>query len=241
MTELSAPTDLPAPAGPSAAGPSATGLSVTGSAAATGCSFLRDDPVIAVVRAPRIPDAAALCAALAEGGINLTEFTCTTTNVTEHLLKASKAGWRVGLGTVLTAEQARRGVGAGAAFLVTPGCRPEVAEAAAAAGVPVVLGALTPTEVAHAVDLGAAAVKIFPARAFGPGYFKDLRGPYPDVPLVASGGVNAGNAAEFLAHGALAVCAGTDVVPPDVVAAGDWAEITRRARAFTAACAASAS
>ncbi|MFJ2809706.1 bifunctional 4-hydroxy-2-oxoglutarate aldolase/2-dehydro-3-deoxy-phosphogluconate aldolase [Kitasatospora sp. NPDC087271] len=198
---------------------------------------LWDDPVIAVVRAPRIPDAAALCAALADGGINWTEFTYTTPEVTTHLRRAADAGWRVGVGTVLTAEQAERGVASGASFLVTPGCRPEVAQAARAAGVPVVLGALTPTEVARAVDLGAAAVKIFPARAFGPGYFKDLRGPYPDVPLVASGGVNAGNAADFLAHGALAVCAGTDVVPPDAVAAGDWAEITRRARAFTAACA----
>lgn len=226
MSELSAPTDPSGPTDPSSSAFSAAAFSA-----------LRDEPVIAVVRAPRIPDAAALCAALAEGGINLTEFTYTTPDVTGHLLRASKAGWQVGVGTVLTAEQARRGVEAGAAFLVTPGCRPEVAEAAAAAGVPVVLGALTPTEVAHAVDLGAAAVKIFPARAFGPGYFRDLRGPYPDVPLVASGGVNAGNAADFLAHGALAVCAGTDVVPPDVVGAGDWAEITRRARAFTAACA----
>ncbi|MGW3232528.1 bifunctional 4-hydroxy-2-oxoglutarate aldolase/2-dehydro-3-deoxy-phosphogluconate aldolase [Kitasatospora sp. NPDC001095] len=222
MTELSAPTD-PSPLRE----PSSESLR----------ELLRAEPVIAVVRAPRIPDAAALCDALAEGGITLTELTYTTPNVTEHLLRASRAGRRVGVGTVLTAEQARRGVEAGASFLVTPGCRPEVAEAAAVAGVPAVLGALTPTEVAHAVDLGAAAVKIFPARSFGPGYFRDLRGPYPDVPLVASGGVNAGNAAEFLAHGALAVCAGTDVVPPDVVAAGDWAEITRRARAFTAACA----
>ncbi|MFI6157099.1 bifunctional 4-hydroxy-2-oxoglutarate aldolase/2-dehydro-3-deoxy-phosphogluconate aldolase [Kitasatospora sp. NPDC051170] len=197
---------------------------------------LREDPVIAVVRAPRIPDAAALCAALAEGGIGITEFTYTTRDVTDHLKRASGAGWKVGVGTVLTAEQAERGIAAGASFLVTPGCRPEVAQAARAAGVPVVLGALTPTEVAQAVDLGAAAVKIFPARAFGPGYFKDLRGPYPGVPLVASGGVSAANAAEFLAQGALAVCAGTEVVPPEAVAAGDWAEITRRARAFTEAC-----
>ncbi|MGA5821631.1 bifunctional 4-hydroxy-2-oxoglutarate aldolase/2-dehydro-3-deoxy-phosphogluconate aldolase [Kitasatospora sp. NPDC094028] len=193
-------------------------------------------PVIAVVRAPRIPDAAALCAALAEGGIGFTELTYTTPDVTDHLERAARAGWRVGVGTVLTAGQAERGIAAGASFLVTPGGRPEVARAARAAGVPVVLGALTPTEVAQAVDLGAAAVKIFPARTFGPGYFKDLRGPYPEVPLVASGGVNAGNAAEFLRQGALAVCAGTDVVPPEAVAAGDWAEITRRARAFTAAC-----
>ncbi|MFD8702317.1 bifunctional 4-hydroxy-2-oxoglutarate aldolase/2-dehydro-3-deoxy-phosphogluconate aldolase [Kitasatospora sp. NPDC059648] len=201
---------------------------------------LWDDPVIAVVRAPRIPDAAALCAALADGGITFTEFTYTTPDVTDHLVSASRAGWRVGVGTVLTAEQAERGIDAGASFLVTPGCRPEVARAGRARGVPVVLGALTPTEVARAVDLGAAAVKIFPARSFGPGYFRDLRGPYPDVPLVASGGVNAGNAAEFLAQGAIAVCAGTDVVPPAAVEAADWAEITRRAREFTRACAARA-
>ncbi|MFJ1754142.1 bifunctional 4-hydroxy-2-oxoglutarate aldolase/2-dehydro-3-deoxy-phosphogluconate aldolase [Kitasatospora sp. NPDC088134] len=191
-------------------------------------------PVIAVVRAPEIPDAAALCEALAAGGIAWTELTFTTPEVTRHLAAAAQAGHRVGVGTVLTAEQARAGIAAGATFLVTPGLRPAVAEAARAAGTPVVMGALTPSEVADAVDLGAAAVKIFPAKVFGPGYFKDLNGPYPGVPLVASGGVNAGNARAFLDHGALAVCAGTDVVPPQAVAVGDWAEITRRAKEFTA-------
>ncbi|MEV8094567.1 bifunctional 4-hydroxy-2-oxoglutarate aldolase/2-dehydro-3-deoxy-phosphogluconate aldolase [Kitasatospora sp. NPDC085879] len=191
--------------------------------------------VIAVVRAPRIPDAAELCAALAAGGIDRVELTFTTPEVTVHLRRAADAGHRIGVGTVLTADQADRAVDAGAGFLVTPGCRPEVAAAAERAAVPVVLGALTPTEVARAVDLGAAAVKIFPARAFGPGYFADLRGPYPDVPLVASGGVSAANAAAFLGHGALAVCAGSEVVPPSAVAAADWPDITRRARAFMAA------
>jgi len=196
---------------------------------------LATDPVIAVVRAPSIPDAPALCAALAAGGIGWTELTFSTPDVVPHLRAAVAAGHRVGAGTVLTADQAREAVAAGVSFLVTPGLRPEVAAVAHEAGIPVVLGALTPTEVATAMDLGTAAVKIFPARAFGPGYFKDLRGPYPGLPLVASGGVNAGNAADFLAQGALAVCAGTDVVPPAAVAAGDWDDITRRATAFVAA------
>ncbi|MFB7664014.1 bifunctional 4-hydroxy-2-oxoglutarate aldolase/2-dehydro-3-deoxy-phosphogluconate aldolase [Kitasatospora sp. NPDC056138] len=197
---------------------------------------LAADRVIAVVRAPVIPDAAALCSALTEGGIRWVEFTFTTPDVTTHLRRAVAAGTgcRIGVGTVLTAGQAEAAVAAGAQYLVTPGVRGAVA----AAPVPVVLGALTPSEVAEAVDLGAAAVKIFPARAFGPAYFRDLRGPYPDVPLVASGGVTADNAAGFLAAGALAVCAGSEVVPPAVVAAGDWAEVTRRARGFTAAVAA---
>ncbi|WP_327241694.1 bifunctional 4-hydroxy-2-oxoglutarate aldolase/2-dehydro-3-deoxy-phosphogluconate aldolase [Streptomyces sp. NBC_01320] len=189
-------------------------------------------PVIAVVRAPHIADAPALCAALAEGGIHHVEFTFTTPDVTRHLALAAATGAHVGIGTVLTRQQAELAIEAGARFLVTPGCRPEVAQAAHEAGLPVVLGALTPTEVAKAVDLGAAAVKIFPASGFGPRYLKDLHGPYPGIPLVASGGVNAANAAEYLAHGALAVCAGTEVVPPTAVTEGKWDEITHRAAAF---------
>lgn len=94
------------------------------------------------------------------------------------------------------------------------------------------MGALTPTEVLVALDLGAAAVKIFPAGALGPGYFRALRGPFPDVALIPSGGVNAGNAADFLARGAIAVSAGTDVVPPQAVVSGDWPEIGSRAASF---------
>ena len=197
---------------------------------------LSKDRVIAVIRAPEIPDAAALCQALRAGGIRWIEFTRTTPGLTAHLRRAvADDGDGIGAGTVMTAEQAEELIDAGARYLVTPGCRPDVAKAAAAAGIPVVLGALTPTEVGLAVDLGAAAVKIFPARAVGPGYLRDLAGPFPDVPLVASGGVNTDNAAGFLTAGALAVCAGSDVVPPHVVAAGDWPEITRRAHAFTEA------
>ena len=79
------------------------------------------------------------------------------------------------------------------------------------------------------------AVKIFPARAFGPGYLKDLHGPFPGLPLLPSGGVSESNAGEFLGAGAVAVCAGTSVVPPATVAAGDWADITSRAERFVAA------
>jgi len=195
---------------------------------------LSKDRVIAVVRAPEIPDAVALCEALRAGGIRWIEFTRTTPSLAAQLRRAVADGQDgVGAGTVMTADQAEELIEAGAQYLVTPGCRPGVAEVAAAAGVPVVMGALSPTEVGMALDLGVDAVKIFPARAFGPRHFRDLAGPFPDVPLVASGGVNADNAAGFLAAGARAVCAGSEVVPPAVVAAGDWPEITRRARAFT--------
>jgi 2-dehydro-3-deoxyphosphogluconate aldolase/(4S)-4-hydroxy-2-oxoglutarate aldolase len=126
-------------------------------------------------------------------------------------------------------------VNAGARFLVTPDVNEEVAQAARDLDVPVFLGALTPTEVARAAALGSVAVKIFPARAFGPGYLGDLHGPFPGLPLLPSGGVSEANAIEFLGAGAVAVCAGTSVVPPATVAAGDWTDITTRAARFVAA------
>lgn len=127
---------------------------------------------------------------------------------------ASEHGAAVGIGTVLTADQAKAAIDAGAKFLVTPGLRPEVAEVAVKAGIPFSLGAMTPTEVAQALDLGSAAVKIFPARQLGPVYLKDLQGPYPGIKLLPSGGIDASNAKGYLDAGAAAVCCGTSVVPP---------------------------
>ena len=190
------------------------------------------DRALAVVRAPDIPDPAALANALAKSGIRAVELTFTTPRLLDHLKTASTSEATIGAGTVLTADQARSAVDAGAEFPVTPGIRADVAEVATDSWIPVIMGALTPTEVLVALDLGAAAVKIFPAGAFGPAYFKDLRGPFPDVALIPSGGVNAGNAADFLARGAVAVSAGTDVVPPQAVLSGDWSEIASRAASF---------
>ena len=201
-------------------------------------STIAEDRILAVVRAPSIPDPAELCAALASGGIRTVEFTYTTPGLPEILaaaVNARKPGQHIGAGTVVTAEQAHAAIDAGAEFLVTPAVRPEVATVAARHNVPVFLGALTPTEVLQAMDLGAAAVKIFPASAVGPRYLKDLRGPFPDAKLVPSGGVSSANAREFLEQGAFAVCCGTEVVPPATVAAGGHDEIARLAERFVAA------
>ncbi|ASF08608.1 putative 4-hydroxy-2-oxoglutarate/2-dehydro-3-deoxy- phosphogluconate aldolase [Nocardia brasiliensis NBRC 14402] len=199
----------------------------------TAMAAIRADRVLSVVRAPEIPDPVALAEALASSGIRALELTFTTPGVLGYLAAARSAAHAVlGVGTVLTGEQAKAAIDSGAQFLVTPGLRTEVAEVAAQHDIPVVMGAFTPSEVLTALDLGAAAVKIFPARALGPGYLKDLRGPFPDVALIPSGGVNAGNAAEFLAAGAVAVTAGTDVVAPSDVAAGRWTEIADRAASF---------
>jgi 2-dehydro-3-deoxyphosphogluconate aldolase/(4S)-4-hydroxy-2-oxoglutarate aldolase len=200
--------------------------------ASTAMATILQDRALAVVRAPEIPDPVALSNALAHSGIRAVELTFTTSGVLEYLIAAGSSDAVLGMGTVCTADQANAAIGAGARFLVTPGIRPGVAKAGSDSGVPVIMGALTPSEILVAMDLGAAAVKIFPAGAFGPRYFKDLRGPFPDVALIPSGGVNAGNAAEYLAHGAVAVTAGTDVVSPQTVASGDWSDIASRAAAF---------
>jgi 2-dehydro-3-deoxyphosphogluconate aldolase/(4S)-4-hydroxy-2-oxoglutarate aldolase len=197
------------------------------------------DRVLTVVRAPRVADPGALAQALVEGGIRVVELTFTTPDVADLLAEtaagSARTGAIVGAGTVCTPEQASAALEAGARFLVTPGTGPQaraVVDAAHAAGVPVLLGAFTPSEVMTAVHLGADVVKIFPARTGGPSYLSDLRGPFPDVPLVPSGGIDATNAAEYLAAGALAVTAGTSVVSPADVAAARWGDIAAKAAHF---------
>ncbi len=127
-----------------------------------------EDRALAVVRAPEIPDPVALANVLAKSGIRVVELTFTTPRVLDHLLAATTSEAVLGVGTVLTADQARSAVDVGAKFLVTPGIRACVAKVASDSGIPVIMGALTPTEVLVALDLGAAAVKIFPAGAFAP-------------------------------------------------------------------------
>jgi 2-dehydro-3-deoxyphosphogluconate aldolase / (4S)-4-hydroxy-2-oxoglutarate aldolase len=203
---------------------------------------LASDRVLSIVRAPRIDDVVALTRALVAGGIRVIELTFTTPGLSSLVQDATRAAARtgavVGAGTVLTAEQARQAVDSGARFIVTPGLGPDardIVEVAHAAGAAVMLGAFSPSEVMTAVALGADVVKVFPARALGPSYLTDLRGPFPDVPLVPSGGVSTDNAADFLRAGALAVTAGTSVVSPGDVAQARWEDITAQASTFCTA------
>ncbi len=198
-------------------------------------AVLREDRVAAVVRAPAIEDPAALANAFARSGIRCVEFTFTIPDVLDVIEKASTSDAVVGAGTVLTRDQAAAAIEAGAQFIVSPACRPELVEVCQSAGVPVFLGALTPTEVADAHDAGATAVKIFPAGIGGPGYIKDLAGPYPHVSFIPSGGVSEDNAGAYFAVGCPAVYAGSKLAPPEIVLAGDHDEIERRARRFTQA------
>ena len=196
---------------------------------------IRSDRVVAVIRGRSVADPAGLAAVFAGAGIRAIEFTFTIPGVLAAIEAAAGSGALVGAGTVRDERQARDALAAGAQFLVSPACLAEVARVAQEAGVPVFLGALTPTEVDAALKVGTSAVKLFPAGIGGPGYVRDLRGPFPEASFIPSGGVTEENAHAFLDAGAVAVYAGSSLAPPELVEAGDHGEIGRRAKTFVAA------
>jgi 2-dehydro-3-deoxyphosphogluconate aldolase/(4S)-4-hydroxy-2-oxoglutarate aldolase len=199
--------------------------------------IIGEDRAMALIRASVIPDAAALADTLVAGGIRAIEFTYTTPAVERHIERALShaTGALVGAGSVLTPAQARSALDAGAQFIATPGLSPQVAEIAAEASVPLMMGAFTPSEIMQALAQGVWAVKVFPAQTAGPEHFEHLLGPMPMARLIASGGIVADNARSFLDAGAYAVTAGSSVVPAESLAASDWADIRRRATVFASA------
>ncbi|MCW3843313.1 bifunctional 4-hydroxy-2-oxoglutarate aldolase/2-dehydro-3-deoxy-phosphogluconate aldolase [Micromonospora yasonensis] len=199
---------------------------------------LRGARVIAIVRLPA-PDAVLRTAReLATAGLPALEVTLTTPRALDAVaaLRAElDDSCAVGAGSVRTAADVTRARDAGAQFLVTPTTRAEVLTQAAEAGLPVVCGALTPTEVDLAWSAGASLVKLFPASLGGPAYLRELCAPLPDVPLVPTGGVSAESVHGWAAAGAVAVGVGGSLVNATDIAANDWAALRRRARAFLAA------
>ncbi|AHF89705.1 2-dehydro-3-deoxyphosphogluconate aldolase [Opitutaceae bacterium TAV5] len=201
---------------------------------------IRNEKVIALIRADN-PDGLLDCAkALAEGGLTSIELTMTTPGAIRMLEKATAAlpDFLFGLGTVLDAETARAGILAGARFIVTPALRPEVITLCRRYSVPVFSGALTPTEVVNAWEAGADVAKIFPAEFFGPAYIKSLKAPLPQVEMVPTGGVNENNLGDFIKAGAFATAAGSSLVQAQALKDKNWAAITAKAKAFVAAAAA---
>ena len=193
---------------------------------------------MAVVRLPEYGAAVEVMRALNAGGIAVLEFTLTGQGALDAIRRCrveSGPGVSVGAGTVLTGAEARDVIAAGAQFVVTPVVAPDVIEACQAAGVPCICGAQTATEALTAHTHGSEFVKVFPARLGGPTFIRDLLGPLPFLKIVPTGGIEASNARAYLDAGAVAVGSGSSLIPKAAVAAGDWAEITARARALVAA------
>jgi len=193
---------------------------------------------IAIGRNVSASAAPRICEALVAGGVHVMELTLNEPEADalasiETLARAAQdLDALVGAGTVLSIDAAGRAVDAGARFIVMPTCDPGLISWCVAQGVPCFPGALSPTEIHAAWSAGASAVKLFPAAAVGPGYLRQIAGPFPDIPIVPTGGVSAETAGDWIAAGGVAVGMGGWLIGD-----GDLSGVTERARLVTAAVA----
>jgi 2-dehydro-3-deoxyphosphogluconate aldolase/(4S)-4-hydroxy-2-oxoglutarate aldolase len=190
--------------------------------------------VIPVVRASSVKEATAAVEAVRAGGIPIVEITMTVpdaVSLIRTLRQNLASDVLIGAGTVTSAEQATACIAAGAEFIVSPGLSLAVLSVAQSHSILPLPGALTPTELMTALDHGARLVKIFPCGSVGGAkYLKSLLGPFPHAALIPTGGVNAGNASEFIAAGAFAVGVGSDLVDLRALKDGHPETITQAAR-----------
>jgi len=198
----------------------------------TSLALLQQYRLIAILRGDFQNEALSIAHELFEAGIRLLEFSTVSPAWAENIrVIAQSFGDRlaVGAGTVLYVDHVRQATDAGAAFVVSPNTNPAVITATHNFDMASFPGALTPTEILSAIDAGADAVKLFPAAAFGPSYVRALRGPFPSLRLIPTGGVHAGNLREYFQNGAWAVAIGSELVRGDESSSSTWPELRSRA------------
>ena len=197
--------------------------------------------IIPVVRAASVEEANRAVEAICAGGIPVVEITMTVPNaitVIRELVQRRGGDVLIGAGTVTNAEQAESCVRAGAQFLVSPGLSTSVLSVARVNNRLAIPGALTPTELMNAQELGARLIKIFPCGNLGgPKYLKSLKAPFPHAQLIPTGGVNAANAAEFLAAGAYALGVGAELIDAVALREGNLEKIIAAAKELVQAVA----
>jgi len=197
-----------------------------------------DSGITAVIRAKSSEHLINVVEAIKDGGVECIEVTMTTPNALAVINEAARRFGHeavIGVGSVLDAETCRAAILAGAEFVVGPTLDLDVIEMCRTYSKPVIPGALTPTEILTAWRAGADLVKVFPAGVVGPGYFKDVLAPLPQVKLVPTGGVDLSTAASFIKAGAAALCVGSAMTPKDAMAEGKWDVLTDVASKFVEA------
>jgi len=197
-----------------------------------------DCGVVAIVRVGSAQEAVEVCGAIAKGGVKPIEVTMTVPGAIDAIKEfksAMKGEVLVGAGTVLDPETARAVILAGAEFVVSPNLNLKVIEVCHRYGKVVIPGTLTPTEILTAWEAGADIVKVFPAGAVGPRYLRDIKGPFPQIRLTPTGGVNLENTPDFIRAGAVAVSVGTSLVDRKAVSERRYDIITENARKFVEA------
>jgi 2-dehydro-3-deoxyphosphogluconate aldolase/(4S)-4-hydroxy-2-oxoglutarate aldolase len=198
---------------------------------------IEDVGVVAVIRLKEPDKLHSVIDALAEGGVRALEVTMTVPRAIELIAELAPRlppGFQIGAGTVIDAETARLAIMAGATFVVGPVLKPDVITTCHRYDVAVMPGCFTPTEILTAWEHGADVVKVFPATSLGPGFFKDLRGPLPQIKMMPTGGVTIENAGAWIKAGAIAVGAGTALLDAAAIEAGDFRVIAERARLIVA-------
>jgi 2-dehydro-3-deoxyphosphogluconate aldolase/(4S)-4-hydroxy-2-oxoglutarate aldolase len=169
--------------------------------------------LVAIVRLPEQQLVAATLACLVEGGVEVLEITANTPGYCEEITQARQkyANVLIGAGTIINLQRAKQAVAAGAQFLVTPNTNAEVVEFAHANDIPVLMGALTPTEIALAIEMQADMIKLFPAGELGLKYFKGIQGPFSDTPFFPVGGIGQHNVSDWFKQGAAGVGVGNQL------------------------------
>jgi len=191
--------------------------------------------VIAVIRMSDAAKLSRAVEAIRKGGVRAIEITMTTPSALEiiaDMARGKPSGTLIGAGTVLDAATAEQVIRAGAEFVVSPITNFDMIQACRRNGTFVAPGALSPTEIMAAWEKGADVVKVFPATSVGPKYFRDLKGPLPQVRLMPTGGVSLENAREFIRCGACCVAIGTALLDKTAIAAEDWGFLTEKAKAL---------
>lgn len=207
----------------------------------TALEYVKQRKIVAIVRNLPPEHIVRLGHAFEEGGIGLMEVTYNqkapetwkdTANAIEAIEKEFGDRMRVGAGTVITLEQVAMTYNAGGHYLVTPSTQPEIIRAGKALGLGLYPGAMTPTEILAAYEAGADAVKIFPASVLGPSYIKAVRAPLSQIPVMAVGGINEKNAADFMKAGCVGLGVGGNLVNKEWIENGEWGKITALAKEF---------
>lgn len=191
--------------------------------------------VIAVIRSPQLATGVAMARAVVAGGVDLVEVTWNSDRPAELIryLRHELPNTSIGAGTLLTEAHLLAAIEAGAQFLFTPHVNRNLIQLAVDRHVPLVAGALTPTEIVTAWQAGAAAVKVFPVQAVGGAdYIRSLQAPLGEIPLIPTGGVTIASTPEFLQAGAIAVGLSSDLFPRQAIEAGQWQEVTQRSAAL---------
>ncbi len=198
---------------------------------------LKEEGIVAVVRAENQEQGEKMIEAIVAGGINFIEVTMTVPGAVD-IIKALAAKYKgtdvvIGAGTVLDPETARACILAGAEYIVSPALNPETVKMCNRYRVPVMPGIMTVKEAVEGLELGCDVLKVFPGNAFGPSIISAFRGPLPQGVFMPTGGVDVNNVADWMKAGAVAVGTGSNLTAG--AKTGDWAAVTAKAQEFVAA------